>query len=157
MLVGDGEAGKTSMSRAFTDPHRRAGRIGKEQRTVGIDLSVLPHTDLREEDGGPDFRHWPDRPFRSGPAGDIFSIPLSRGFYGRVDALVPALARLAMSDLASRAGKRIGGSSMRLTLDHISGVAHGGRPLPCFDAGPGVAQRLQAGCDGRHQRGTHKP
>jgi GTPase SAR1 family protein len=41
MLIGDGEAGKTSLSRAFTDPQGRAGRIGKEQRTVGIDLSVL--------------------------------------------------------------------------------------------------------------------
>ncbi len=89
----------------------KAGRYGLGPHTgaslralgYGIDLSVLPHTDLREEDGGPDFRHWPDRPFRSGPAGDIFSIPLSRGFYGRVDALVPALARLAMSDLGTAA------------------------------------------------------
>jgi polynucleotide 5'-kinase involved in rRNA processing len=29
MLIGDGEVGKTSLSRAFTDPQGRAGRIGK--------------------------------------------------------------------------------------------------------------------------------
>ncbi len=39
MLIGDGEVGKTSLCRAFTAG--RAGRIPKEQRTVGIDLSVL--------------------------------------------------------------------------------------------------------------------
>ena len=41
MLIGDGEVGKTSLSRAFAASDRRAERIGKEQRTVGIDLSVL--------------------------------------------------------------------------------------------------------------------
>ena len=39
MLIGDGEVGKTSLCKAFTAG--RAGRIPKEQRTVGIDLSVL--------------------------------------------------------------------------------------------------------------------
>ena len=41
MLIGDGEVGKTSLSRAFAASDRRAERIGKERRTVGIDLSVL--------------------------------------------------------------------------------------------------------------------
>jgi GTPase SAR1 family protein len=41
MLIGDGEVGKTSLSRAFAALDRRAGRIGKEQRTVGIDLTML--------------------------------------------------------------------------------------------------------------------
>ncbi len=89
----------------------KAGRYGLGPHTgaslralgYGIDLSVLPFTDLREEGGGPDFRHWPDRPFHAGPAGDIFSIPLSRGFYGAVDALVPALTGLAMSDAGTLA------------------------------------------------------
>ena len=39
MLIGDGEVGKTSLSKAFADG--RADRIPKEQRTVGIDLSEL--------------------------------------------------------------------------------------------------------------------
>ncbi len=39
MLIGDGEVGKTSLCKAFTAG--RAGRIPKEQRTVGVDLSEL--------------------------------------------------------------------------------------------------------------------
>jgi hypothetical protein len=87
----------------------KAGRYGLGPHTgaslralgYGIDLSVLPCTDLREEDGGPDFRLWPDRPFYAGAAEDIFSIPLSRGFYGSVNALVPLLSDAAMSDLGT--------------------------------------------------------
>ena len=41
MLIGDGEVGKTSPQRAFAAPGRKAERIGKEERTVGIDLSEL--------------------------------------------------------------------------------------------------------------------
>jgi GTPase SAR1 family protein len=41
MLIGDGEAGKMSLQRAFAAPGHKAERIGKEERTVGIDFSVL--------------------------------------------------------------------------------------------------------------------
>ncbi len=41
MLIGDGEAGKTSLQRAFVAPGRKAQRIEKEERTVGIDFSEL--------------------------------------------------------------------------------------------------------------------
>ena len=41
MLIGDGEAGKTSLQQALKAPSHRAHRIGKEQRTVGIDISEL--------------------------------------------------------------------------------------------------------------------
>jgi GTPase SAR1 family protein len=41
MLIGDGEAGKTSLQRALAAPGYKAERIGKEERTVGIDFSEL--------------------------------------------------------------------------------------------------------------------
>jgi hypothetical protein len=41
MLIGDGEAGTTSMQRAFAAPSHKAEWIGKEERTVGIDFSEL--------------------------------------------------------------------------------------------------------------------
>ena len=41
MLIGDGEVGKTSLQRAFAAPDHKAERIGKEERTVGIDFSEL--------------------------------------------------------------------------------------------------------------------
>jgi len=39
MLIGDGEAGKTSLQRALVAPGHKAERIEKEERTVGIDFS----------------------------------------------------------------------------------------------------------------------
>jgi GTPase SAR1 family protein len=39
MLIGDGEVGKTSLQRSFQAPGHKAGLIGKEERTVGIDIS----------------------------------------------------------------------------------------------------------------------
>ena len=41
MLIGDGEAGKTSLQRALVAPDHKAVWIEKEQRTVGIDMSEL--------------------------------------------------------------------------------------------------------------------
>ena len=41
MLIGDGEAGKTSLQRAFKAPGHKAQWIEKEERTVGIDMSAL--------------------------------------------------------------------------------------------------------------------
>ena len=41
MLIGDGEAGKTSLQRAFNAPGHKAEWIEKEQRTVGMDMSAL--------------------------------------------------------------------------------------------------------------------
>ena len=42
MLIGDGEAGKTSLQRAFVAPDHKAEWIEKENRTVAIDMSPLP-------------------------------------------------------------------------------------------------------------------
>ncbi len=41
MLIGDAEAGKTSLQQALKAPSHRADRIGKEERTVGIDISEM--------------------------------------------------------------------------------------------------------------------
>jgi GTPase SAR1 family protein len=41
MLVGDGEAGKTSLQRALVAEGKKAEWIGKKERTVGIDMSEL--------------------------------------------------------------------------------------------------------------------
>ena len=41
MFIGDGEVGKTSLVRAFNSENNQATRIAKEQRTVGIDMSLL--------------------------------------------------------------------------------------------------------------------
>jgi GTPase SAR1 family protein len=41
MLIGDGEAGKTSLQRAFLAPGHKAEWIGKEERTIGIDIHEL--------------------------------------------------------------------------------------------------------------------
>jgi len=78
----------------------KAGRYGVGRNTAAIlrqlgyriDLSVLPHTDLRPRHG-PDFRRCPDRPYWIGE--DLLEIPLSRGFSG----------------LASRSGAQLYGMS----------------------------------------------
>src|SRR5262249_4702548 len=65
----------------------KAGRYGIGPSTAAIlrrlgyriDLSVVPHTDLRRQ-FGPDFRGAPDRPYWF--ADDMLEIPLSRGFSG---------------------------------------------------------------------------
>jgi GTPase SAR1 family protein len=44
MLIGDGEAGKTSLQNAFQSPSRKAEPIPKQQRTAGIDISELHFT-----------------------------------------------------------------------------------------------------------------
>jgi internalin A len=41
MLIGDGEAGKTSLQRAFAADAKRAEWIGKRERTVGIVINEL--------------------------------------------------------------------------------------------------------------------
>jgi GTPase SAR1 family protein len=41
MLIGDGEAGKTSLQRAFASDAKRAEWIGKSERTVGIVINEL--------------------------------------------------------------------------------------------------------------------
>ena len=41
MLIGDGEVGKTCLQKAFAAPDHKAEWIGKEKRTVGIDISEL--------------------------------------------------------------------------------------------------------------------
>jgi hypothetical protein len=67
----------------------KAGRYGLGPHTgaslralgYSIDLSVLPLTDLGN-DGGPDFRDWPQQPFWSGGEGDLFCVPMTRGLSG---------------------------------------------------------------------------
>ena len=105
------EALHEAISRAF--PARpvvyKAGRYGIGPNTPGllaslgylVDMSVVPHTDFGD-DGGPDFRGLPDRPFWLDRVGGILEIPLTRGFSGvrtgRSGALLYERAR------ASRAG-----------------------------------------------------
>lgn len=55
-----------------------------------IDLSVVPHSNFGT-DGGPDFRHCPDRPYWFGDRKNLLEIPMSRGFSGLASAFGPTL------------------------------------------------------------------
>lgn len=98
----------------------KAGRYGLGRRTPEIlaalgyhtDLSVVPHTSFAN-DGGPDFRGAPDRPFWLHPAQRVLALPMSVGFVGRLAGHGPALqrrlhtpwcSRLHLSSLGTRLG-----------------------------------------------------
>jgi hypothetical protein len=80
----------------------KAGRYGigpntgAALRALGyrIDLSTVPHADF-SADGGPDHRGLPDVPYWSGAPGELFCIPMTRGYSG----LLPSdrLYRMAQS------------------------------------------------------------
>ncbi|MDX6749973.1 polysaccharide deacetylase family protein [Geminicoccaceae bacterium 1502E] len=67
----------------------KAGRYGLgphtaealEQLGYKVDLSALPHHDLRA-DGGPDYRFLDATPFRFGPSGRLLELPMTVGFSG---------------------------------------------------------------------------
>jgi hypothetical protein len=67
----------------------KAGRYGVGAATAAalralgylVDLSIVPHSDF-SDDGGPNFRGCPGRPYWIGEAGELLEIPLSRGFSG---------------------------------------------------------------------------
>lgn len=67
----------------------KAGRYGLGPNTPAIlaalgyeiDLSVVPATDF-SADGGPDFRGYPHEPYWFGPGGQLFEVPLTRGYPG---------------------------------------------------------------------------
>ncbi len=85
----------------------KAGRYGLGPHTgaslralgYSIDLSALPFTNLGA-DGGPDFRGWPAAPFWAGGVDDLFCIPMTRGFSGRLRG--PRLYSAAMSKQGRR-------------------------------------------------------
>ena len=105
----------------------KAGRYGLGPATAEtlaalgyeIDLSVVPHSDMRRR-SGPDFRFWPDRPSWFGPANALFEIPLTRGFAGRWagrgPALFPATQTLAGRTLRLGSLLARGGLLERITL-----------------------------------------
>ena len=98
----------------------KAGRYGVGPNTTGIlaalgyriDLSVVPRSDFRAEDG-PDFRACSARPYWFGHP-DILEIPLSVGYTG----LMAALGWSGWSRISSPAGRalRLGALSSRLRL-----------------------------------------
>ena len=85
----------------------KAGRYGLGQQTIAslralgyrIDLSALVHSDLRPGHG-PDFRGTPDRPFWFD--GDMFEVPMTRGFAGALAGQGPALYDFATSKRGQR-------------------------------------------------------
>ncbi len=66
-----------------------------------IDLSVVPHTDFAD-DGGPDFRDHPDRPYWFGAGEGLLEIPISRGFSGLASAFGPAIFSAVDSPLGRK-------------------------------------------------------
>ncbi|MBI3711068.1 MAG: polysaccharide deacetylase family protein [Proteobacteria bacterium] len=84
----------------------KAGRYGVGPVTArildelgyDIDLSVVPHTSFGE-DGGPDFRGWPDQPYWFGTRRRLLEIPLTRGFTGVAAALGPYFYPLVESPI----------------------------------------------------------
>ena len=97
----------------------KAGRYGVGPATAEIlgslgyliDLSVVPHTDFRAEEG-PDFRACPDRPYWFGPGLRLLEIPLSRGYWG---SGLRFRARIVRA-LQSPPNKLLGGAYARLRL-----------------------------------------
>jgi len=53
MFIGDGEVGKTSLVQAFRSENRKANRIPKERRTVGIDIDFKRPLQFPSKDAGP--------------------------------------------------------------------------------------------------------
>lgn len=87
----------------------KAGRYGFGPRTAEtlealgyqIDLSVMPHTDFRNN-SGPNFRACPDRPFWFGPSGKLLEIPLSRGFFGWAAGRGPSVFSVVRSPMGRK-------------------------------------------------------
>lgn len=109
----------------------RAGRYGIGPNTAHIlgdlgfrlDTSVRSRFDYRAQ-CGPDFRHMPLRPWRTGPAGSILELPLSTAFLG---SLAPLGAHLY--PLAERHRLVRGGLSRLGLLDRVP-LSPEGVPLP---------------------------
>jgi hypothetical protein len=82
----------------------RAGRYGIGEEIEGIlgslgyqiDMSALPHIDLRRQDG-PDFRHVFSQPYWFGRDRDLLEIPLTVGFCGLLST--PAVPRRITASL----------------------------------------------------------
>jgi hypothetical protein len=112
----------------------RAGRYGVGPATAAIlgelgyrvDLSVVPHWDYRAE-GGPDFRHCPDRPYWFGDPDRMLEIPLSCGFCGSARAIGPELWPLLESPVGRTL--RAGGILSRLKLLQRARLTPEGVPL----------------------------
>ena len=75
----------------------RAGRFGVGPATAvnlarfgfDVDTSVVPYTDFRGEDGGPDFRRCGGDPYWFGPDNRLLEIPLTVDYTGAFSSLGP--------------------------------------------------------------------
>lgn len=84
----------------------KAGRYGLGPATAAtlealeyeIDASVVPFTDFRGDDGGPDFRRCGARPYWFGRDRRLLEIPLSVCFTGALRRLGPGLRPILTSD-----------------------------------------------------------
>ena len=79
----------------------RAGRFGVGPATADnlvrfgfeVDTSVVPYTDFRGDDGGPDFRRCGGDPYWFGPDNRLLEIPLTVDYTGVFSALGPRFYR----------------------------------------------------------------
>ncbi|MGB8276054.1 MAG: polysaccharide deacetylase family protein, partial [Alphaproteobacteria bacterium] len=85
----------------------KAGRYGVGPATPAIlhelgyriDTSVVPFHDIAPEEGGPDFRHCPAKPYWFGPSRTLLEVPLTAGFAGTCASLGSALFPVLASKL----------------------------------------------------------
>ena len=101
----------------------RAGRFGVGPATAknlirfgfDIDTSVVPYTDFRGDDGGPDFRRCGGDPYWFGPGNQLLEIPLTVDYTGAFAALGPRVYR-AISQGRHRRALHLPGVMARLHL-----------------------------------------
>lgn len=99
----------------------KAGRYGFGPNTADIladlgyeiDLSVVPETSFMD-DGGPDFRRFPNDPYWFGPDSSLFEVPLTRAFPGVLGCMGPPVHRALSGPLGARL--RLPGIMSRLGL-----------------------------------------
>ncbi len=99
----------------------RAGRYGLGPSTLGIlgelgyvvDTSVWPLADLRRF-GGPDYSDLDATPFWTGAHGDIFELPVTRGFVGALRDRAPSFFPYLSGEMGERL--KLAGFARRLGL-----------------------------------------
>lgn len=99
----------------------RAGRYGLGPSTLGllgelgysVDTSVWPLADLRRF-GGPDYSERDATPFWTGAHGDLFELPVTRGFVGALRDRAPSFFPYLSSEIGERL--KLAGFARRLGL-----------------------------------------
>jgi len=102
----------------------RAGRYGLGPSTLAVleelgytvDTSVWPLADLRRF-GGPDYSALAATPFWTGTRGDIFELPVTRGFVGALRERAPAFFPYLSSEFGERL--KLAGFARRLGLAEL--------------------------------------